>query len=254
MRKEGEWMRANIGIKFDKQMILPIQYNHILQAVILNWLGDENYQKFIHDEGYKFENRRYKMYTFSKLFGRYSIDKINKTITFIDTANFTISSVENKFLNYLINNIITHENIMIGKNAVEVEKVQAIYKKMSQREKIYTKSPITVYSTFKTATSRKTYYYSPMEREFSELIRNNLIKKYIAVFSKEPSDTSFIITPIKNGRLRENLVMYKGFVVKGWSGEFIMEGSQELLTIAYDSGLGSKNSQGFGCIEIADTY
>lgn len=89
-----------------------------------------------------------------------------------------------------------------------------------------------------------------MENEFEQLIRDNLIKKYIAFYNIEPSDTSFKLVPIKNKNLKENIILYKGIVIKGWSGEFDIEGSEELIKIAYDAGLGSKNSQGFGCIEL----
>ncbi len=48
------------------------------------------------------------------------------------------------------------------------------------KEKIYVKtlSPITVYSTLNTSDGRKkTYYYSPFEREFEELVIKNLQTK-----------------------------------------------------------------------------
>lgn len=46
------------------------------------------------------------------------------------------------------------------------------------------------------------------------------------------------------------IIKYKGTVIKGYSGDFILKGNPELIKLAYDTGLGSKNSQGFGCIEV----
>ncbi len=36
--------------------------------------------------------------------------------------------------------------------------------------------------------------------------------------------------------------MYKGYVIKGWDGEFLMRGLKELMDIDYNAGIGSKNS------------
>ncbi|KAF2960854.1 hypothetical protein AS161_03965 [Fervidobacterium sp. 2310opik-2] len=57
-------MRGILTLKLDKPLTLPIHYNHILQAAILNLLSDENYSKFIHDTGFQFGKRRFKMFAF----------------------------------------------------------------------------------------------------------------------------------------------------------------------------------------------
>ncbi|MEY8765058.1 MULTISPECIES: CRISPR-associated endoribonuclease Cas6 [Clostridium] len=243
-------MRLNINLGFKKKLSLPIHYNNILQAVILNWLGNENYQKFIHDFGYKVGKRKYKLFTFSKIYGKFKIDRERKTIDFFDNAHFTISSLENKFLSYLATNVIEKDNFKFGNNIVNVNSIETVNNKISEREEVYTKSPIVMYSTFKNYKGNKTYYYSPLEREFSELIRKNLIHKYEAYYNKLPLRDDFSISPINKKGLKERVVIYKDYVIKGWDGEFLLEGSEELMNIAYNAGIGSKNSQGFGCVEI----
>jgi len=44
--------------------------------------------------------------------------------------------------------------------------------------------------------------------------------------------------------------MYKNFLIKGWMGTFRLQGLKKALKLAYDAGLGSKNSQGFGMFEV----
>lgn len=46
------------------------------------------------------------------------------------------------------------------------------------------------------------------------------------------------------------MILYKGTVIKAWEGTFRLLGPQELVELAYDTGLGAKNSQGFGCFEL----
>lgn len=243
-------MRAIINLKLDKPLVLPIQYNHIVHAVVLKWLNDENYSKFIHETGYTYNNRKFKMFTFSKLEGRYTYNRNNKKITYYDEVSLIVSTADDEFLKYLVNNILLNSYYKILDTDVYIEKVSLANPKISTNTRIITKSPIVVYSTFEHLGKKKTYYYNPMEEEFEQLIGSNLEKKYIAFFNKTPLDNNLKITPIKNQKLKESIVLYKSTVIKGWNGEFILEGSEELIRMAYDAGLGSKNSQGFGCIEL----
>lgn len=243
-------MRVDIELGFKEKLVLPIQYNYIMQAVVLKWLGDENYSKFVHNKGYEYNKRRYKMYTFSKVFGKFKIDKASDTITFFNKANFTVSSADDEFLIYFVAHILRNHKFQINFQEVRVNKSETGFPKVGGKAKVYTKSPIVAYSTFEIENRKKTYYYSPYEKDFSEMLRKNLINKYKALHGAEPEDTSFTITTLNNDKLSESVVRYKDIVIKGWNGEFFMEGSPELLQLAYDTGLGSKNSQGFGCVEF----
>ena len=55
------------------------------------------------------------------------------------------------------------------------------------------------------------------------------------------------IVPLK---VKESIILYKDTVVKGWCGVFLMEGHLTLIRCVYDTGLGAKNSQGFGMFEV----
>lgn len=246
-------MRANLKLKFEGKITMPIQYNNIIQSVILKWIGNESYQKFIHDVGYQHNNRRYKMYTFSRLQGKFKMNRSAKTITYFDEANLIISSADDVFLNYVVNNILIENEFKILNQSVYVDEITCSNRKIKSREKIYTKSPIVVYSTFENEGNKKTYYYSPYEDDFAYMLKKNLINKYNAAYDKDPDCSDFFIKPTRWEKLKENVVVYKGTIIKGWSGEFIIEGSDELLNIAYNAGLGSKNAQGFGCIEICSS-
>jgi len=52
--------------------------------------------------------------------------------------------------------------------------------------------------------------------------------------------------------VRRNIVKYKDFYVKGYTCRLELEGPRELLQLALDAGIGSKNSQGFGCVELVE--
>ena len=110
-------------------------------------------------------------------------------------------------------------------------------------------SPITIYSTLLTSDGKKkTYYFSPYEREFSSLIDKNLRKKYFALHKEEIQSDTVELTPI--GRQKEVIANFKETIIKGWLGVYRMKGNHELLKLAYDVGIGGKNSEGFGCFEL----
>lgn len=240
-------MRVELNMEFD-ELNLPIHYNHILQAVILKWINDENYAKFIHDKGYEFNNRRYKLYTFSRLEGKFNIDKVTKRIIYKDGAKLCVSSVDDGFLSYIVENYIENGFVNILGKEVVIKNIRYINPELKSGRFI-TKSPITVYSTFEKEGKKKTYYYNPLEKDFNELVKRNLLYKYSSYNDGKTFEGEIKITPVKH-TLKENIVLYKGTVIKGWSGEFKIEAPKEILEIAYGAGLGSKNSQGFGCIEV----
>ena len=45
---------------------------------------------------------------------------------------------------------------------------------------------------------------------------------------------------------------YRGTIIKGWMGRFVLNGNKKLLKLGYDCGIGAKNSQGFGMVEVTN--
>lgn len=241
-------VKIKINFKINRTLEIPMNYNHILQGFILNNLNDEKMKSFFHDKGYECNNRTFKNYCFSKLYGNFTLNRDKKTITFYDRMSLYIAAIDKEFLKALGNTFMFKENFFIGANNVQVEGFEVIKEDINNEIDIYTLSPITVYSTLYGENNKKTYYYNPKEHEFSELLRENLIKKYIAYYKQEPKDKTLNIEPI--GKLKESILTYKGFIIKGWNGEFRLKGSKELIEVALSAGLGSKNSQGMGCIML----
>ena len=50
--------------------------------------------------------------------------------------------------------------------------------------------------------------------------------------------------------LQAKLIEIDGEKIKSWLSPFIMAGSPELLSIAYDWGVGNRNPMGFGMVEV----
>lgn len=230
-----------------RKIVLPIDYNYLVQASIYNSIS-KSLAKFLHDKGFTFNDRKFKLFTFSRLLGTYSLDKNCRKFIFENDVKLLITSPIQKFIRDLANIIIKKGFIVLGESKLKVVEMNFLAQPPLDGEaKIRTLSPITVYSTLLTQNGRKkTYYYSPYEKEFSQLIDSNAKKKYLLLKGRTLKST-LSIEPIK---VREVVVMYKGTVIKGWIGTFILKGPKSLIKVVYEAGLGSKNSQGFGMFEV----
>jgi len=232
----------------DNQTTLPLQYNHLIQGMIYNNIDDE-LADFLHNRGFTYNERTFKMFNFSNLFGKFSIDKKNKSITFFSDMKLYFSSPMDEFCQSFGNSILKKGEIVLGKNKLQVKEIQFIpTNTKSTSILVQTLSPIVAYSTFiKPDGGKYTCYFTPKEPMFQELVKENLRKKWQAFYNR-PAPERFEIFPV--GNHKQNVVIYKNTVIKGSSGLFRLRGDSELLSFALSAGLGSKGSQGFSCIQI----
>ncbi len=233
---------------------LPIQYNHLVQAMIYRHL-EESLAVWMHDEGFQYYKRTFKLFTFSRLVGRFEL--YNKNMIFKGPVHLKISSPYTKFLESLAEYLVKAKYILLNRqkcllNAVEVE----MERHFETPALIKMLSPVTVYSTLKNGEGKKkTYYYSPWEQEFSKLIIDNIRKKASAYKATKnlPEMDGAYIKPVKvDGKRNFHIVKFKDFVIHGWSGIYELNLPPIYMRLAHDAGLGAKNSQGFGMMEIIE--
>jgi CRISPR-associated endoribonuclease Cas6 len=242
-------MRVTIRLESNKVLKLPIHYNHIIQGFIYDNISDK-LASFLHEKGYIYGKRRFKLFTFSRLYGRFRLN--GEFIFFRSPLLLHLSSFDTYFIQEFAEGLLTANRLNLSGQELRVNSIEVHPNpKFDEELTIYTLSPITVYSTLNTGDGRKkTYYYSPHEREFSRLIRENLKKKFNLIHHKEAESLKFLIEPLSRRSVSEKIIKYKGTVIKGWMGRFKIKGSPPLISVAYDTGLGAKNSQGFGMFEI----
>jgi len=224
---------------------IPQHYNHLVQAAIYSSISP-SLSRFLHERGFGYGKRTFKMFTFSRLLGKHR--RQGGRIVFEGDVTLHISSPVERFIKEITNTIVKRGSFRIGSSELSVAGLKFPEEpKISREMKIKTLSPITVYSTLFTPDGKKkTYYYSPYEEEFSALISKNLMKKFY-VLNKREIKSNLHITP---ERVSECIVMYKDTIVKGWYGVFSIKGPLSLIKLAYETGLGSKNPEGFGMFEV----
>ncbi|MFV1974909.1 MAG: CRISPR-associated endoribonuclease Cas6, partial [Candidatus Scalindua sp.] len=178
----------------------------------------------------------------------------NKMFTFPHAVSFYVSSPVGWILEQVAKNTVLSEQLMFGQNAMSISSVEIIKddEVTGNKIRINALTPIETHSTLlKGDGSKKTYYYSPSESEYSELINENLRKKWAAYY-KESCPYNIKTEPVQMKYCRERIRTFKGTVIKGWTGHFRLEGEPEFLQFALAAGLGSRNSSGFGFIELVE--
>ncbi|ODN29653.1 CRISPR-associated endoribonuclease Cas6 [Fervidobacterium thailandense] len=240
-------MQALFTLEFDNLRI-PRHYNHIIQAVIFKML-EENYAKFLHDNGFRYGKRSYKLFTFSKLYGDFIEDRKTNELIYTKSARLYVACADDLFFEYFIQRAFSNNELKIHRQPVYITHASLILNDFSSNTKTIVKSvsPVTVYSTKVLNNEKKVYYYSPSEPEFFERLTQNLRRKYISFYGTEPQG-EIRIEPV--GTYKKAVVNYKGAYITAWNGLFKLSGSGTLIKFALDTGLGSKNSQGFGCVLV----
>lgn len=242
-------MRVTLQLQKEGIIELPLHYNHIVQSFIYRNM-EEGLSTFLHQVGYKYGERSYKCFTFSRLLGKAVVK--GQRIIFLPPIELVISSPKLEILEGFVRVIINKEEVLLGENKLYVESISTQETPpLKGKTRIKMFSPMTIYSTLVDAEGKKkTYYYNPWERDFPILLRENLWRKYLALYGVSMEGRDFRIVPIRVRREDEKIIIYKGTVIKGWMGIYEIEGDEELLKLAYEAGLGAKNSQGFGCFEV----
>lgn len=243
-------MRIITSFKSSQPIILPINHQEIIQGFIYSSL-DPDIADFLHNNGFAYGKRKFKLFTFSRLLGQ--VKKEKDSFKFFPPVKLVVSSIYFPMIESLATNFVKREELLLGNNVLQLRSIEVEKEFKSEENEITIKmlSPVTVYSTLSTPEGRKkTYFYNPYEDEFSDLVARNIVHKFVAFYGREPQETQFSIKPLIVSKKDEKLIKYKGTIIKGWMGIYKLTGNPELLKLAYYTGIGSKNSQGFGCFEI----
>lgn len=259
-------MRLLIRLRCTEDSPYEMQYHYHLQGFIYNLLKGSKYD-YVHDkDGYKF-------FCFSNIFPANTLHKG-------DLRTLIISSPDNGFVEH-IHSALQYWNgdIKIGAMTFEIDSVDRPGVKLSASPlTLITGTPIVIripreryraYGIEPKGQYDSVYWRSdyPVDLFISQ-IENNLTKKYTEYFGlgtgqdfstrikvdrKELPSIHFI-QKFKFKKQVSTKVLMKGFdqVVIGttWEFEFDAGANMDIIRFAIDSGLGERNSLGFGFMNI----
>lgn len=239
-------MQLLISHKLNEHLVLPMNYQYIIQSIIYRSIGEQpTYSEFVHDQGYNYMDRSYRMFVFDFLQGKYETG--DGKIVFRDRVSFSVRSPEVSFIRLLKEAIEKKGINYLGQHYDDIELTLMDETITTDTLKIKMRSPISVYST--NPDTGKSYFYTPEESGFYELVNENFLRKYLAYTGVMPS-SRIVLTPVMISPRDKFVTKYKGYYVSGWNGTYELMGEPKYLDFLYQAGLGSRNSQGFGMFDV----
>ena len=250
-------MRLQILVDVGTGITLPINYNHWLAGSIYHSLAKSSreYADFLHDDGYRDGEKRFKLFTFSQLMARHR-RVVGERIHFDSTLSWYVSSPVERFLLHFADTLLTEGRLNLGSHRLNLKDV-SIPRIPRMRASMYFRclSPVVMSQARQRDGRRSAHYCLPDDSALSELIRRNLIRKHKVIYGSAPANDilTFRYDPGYIRKKQERvtrLVDYKGIKIRGVLCPFIVEGSPSLIRVGYECGFGEKNSAGFGMAGI----
>ncbi|MCL4245409.1 MAG: CRISPR-associated endoribonuclease Cas6 [Candidatus Dadabacteria bacterium] len=167
-------MRLLLEFNAEKDLVVPIDYNYQIQGFLYKSISPK-LARILHDEGFQTGNRKFRLFTFSRVLGDYEIRKTDNSIKFSSPFRLVVHSVLNEFVQELAEELLRKKFVRIASHRVSLASAE-VADSTIDRDKVKIKmlSPVTIYSTLSHPDGRKkTYYYSPFENEFGDLISEN---------------------------------------------------------------------------------
>lgn len=230
-----------ITLRTREPVRLPLSYNYLIHsALYANW---RDVWPDLHDTGYMDGGRHFRLFTFGPLIGSSSVE--NKEIIFQNYINLEVRSPVAELVESLADSLIRRGTIRIGRYELFVVSLEAadalLFRTAALIEML---SPVTVHESLPDGHTR---YLSPTDDRFPLLLAQNLESKLRAADIPYPSH--FGCGPI-TGTLKKRVTTFKGIYVTGYMGHFRLEADPRTMAFLYYTGLGTRNSQGFGMFSM----
>ena len=244
-RSDDVFKQMKIRLVLDGDVVLPIHFQSVIQGLLYSFFGD---WKFIHNKGFKSSNGKvYKLFTFAI---ETELKKSNNKFYGQDGNVLTIvfSTPVNEIYNRLISGITSNKEFRLADNKIVGIDTSFSSVDVGTGVVVKTLSPITLGYV----KNNKTNYISYKDKRFAELIQKNAKQKWESLH-QQTCGYSLEVNPTAVRKKIAFLDFGYRYIVEGNDGIFkITSDNKDFLTFSLLSGLGYKNSQGFGCVEIVE--
>lgn len=234
-----------ITLHFAGRIALPLSHKYYIQSMLYAMLCvDPAYADFLHNEGFPSAQKPFKLYTFSDLHGVYRI--ADKQIFFENGFSLTVHAWDTRYVKTMVQFAAHHRDLTLCGQPITLIKYTVQDKHITTEDiTVKTRSPITVYTT----QNGKTVYFSPDTPAFFEALTDNAYRKWQSVHTDLCPPLR--IDPL--GTYKKAVTVYKDTYVTAFHGAYRLQGAAPVLDFLYQTGLGSKNAQGFGLFEMIKT-
>lgn len=224
---------------------LPAENKHLLQGLFYNLMADDpSLSASVHDAAPQFDGHSYKLFTFSGLRGRFR--EHEGFVEYEGAGELEFRSPDMRLCETVSEAVGKRNWLRMGSAEAAVTGLTLAQRTFfADALEIRMETPVTVHRRLEDGFTR---YFQPSEADFAQLIAENFARKYIACHG-EPPEESVLLLPRLVGPEDRVVTRFKGTIIKGCLGRYLLRGRPDYLTFLYDCGLGDRNSQGFGMFE-----
>lgn len=201
----------------------------------------------LHDVGYSERDKRFRMFVFSPIWEKGPVLGPWKAVS------FEVRSPIEGAIDALAELLSERGTLRLGSFILPVIGLEAADHLLFYPEVVVqTLSPVTVHKTVYKQTAgspqqKRTIFPSPNEEMFSALLSKNLASKLSVLHI--PVAPEIKIEPEPDTISHRDMV-FKGTKIKGWEGRFRLRAEPKVIAFLYYTGIGTRNSQGFGMFRI----
>lgn len=251
-------MRFKVILKPLSRGVVPWNYQNYIASFIYNVLkeGDPELSEAIHQGVKKVEGKPIKPFCFSWLSFPLGIKKMSEGFkpNSSGMAEFFISSPVEEFSRTLVG-WLWGKTMQLGRISFMVSSVELVpTPDFSSRMSILkTLTPLVspiIENPGDMNTPPKRVFLHPHDPRFIEVIANNLKRKYQFIYDTYPSEPAVIELVKSDKQPFSKLVDIKGTKIRGYLMSIKVAGPAPMIKLAYEMGLGSYNSQGFGMVDV----
>ncbi len=240
-------MRIAIRLRARRTCSIPLNYNAALQAALFEALGqqDAGFARRLH------EGNGFKFWAFSQL--RAARSRVAPPRLHIEpgTVFLEAASPADRFVHVLSASLLRQKYLLVEDTGLEVVGIETILPPAAaERVEIRCLSPVV--AGIPQSGYDAPQWLLPGDAGLSAALRNNILRKYKALYGAEPDDTRFDVTwdsKYLETHKGTKGVQYKGGFIKGAFCPGTIEGNPKLIRLAWECGLGEKNSAGFGLLK-----
>lgn len=243
-------MQLKLTFSANKPIYIPKNHHAMIQGFLYHLLKSvPEYANFLHETGYGNVPHRFKLFVYSDFMEDYFVE--NNHLFFYNNISLEIRSPISDFCKVLMISILNSNQFELDHQPISLTECTLSYKNISS-DKITIRmvSPLTLSTTVYENDTKKTRFICPGDKDFSSAFLHNTMSKYCAAYG-DTSPQSIIITPLSVTKEDKYVTKFNNRIyINVWYGCYQLEASAELLSFLYDTGIGSRNSQGFGMFEL----
>jgi len=256
-------MRLELTLQHLPNQELPINYQYLIASWVYRTLGNANadFAKQLHNHGYDFGGKKYKLFTFSTLRPKWfdidhqrSIFRLTKSPTKILLSFYVDEAVQHFVMDLFKDQIFELSSgrfkVLFTVSGIEMLPKPNFEKTMRFRAQ----TPICVSRNVEGRLHA--HYTSPEEEGYGALLVQNLVRKRHALEPQvvEGEESSVDLNFPYGFRLlsepKSKLLSIKGIQVRGYLFDFELMAPEDLMELGYFGGMGEKNSSlGFGVVK-----